>query len=309
MKHAIVIGARGFIGRHLARHLNGCGYRVSGLGHGAWSENDAQVWGISNWVNGEVYASNLDKLAEDAGMPDYLFNLAGGSTVSSSLMTPEEDFQRAVLSSSHALEWVRHNAPKCRIVLASSAAVYGTGHDSTICETDALRPYSPYGYNKRISELLFESYARNFGLATCCVRLFSVYGPELRKQLCWDICNRLLACPKEITLSGTGNELRDWIEVSDAVRFLTLAAEYANTECFVVNGGSGKAISVRDVVNQICSHWGDPLPLNFSGERRVGDPDVLVADTTLAYAHGLESIVGWREGLKNYVTWFKSRVS
>ena len=191
----------------------------------------------------------------------------------------------------------------------SSAAVYGTGHDSAIRETSPLRPYSPYGYNKRISELLFESYARNFGLPASCVRLFSVYGPELRKQLCWDMCIRLLACPTELMLSGTGDDLRDWVEVRDAVRFLALAAEHASDECFIINGGSGHAVSVRDVVSQICLHWGMPVPLHFSGERRRGDPDVLVADTTLARTHGFQSVVDWSQGLKNYVAWFKASKS
>lgn len=308
LKHAIITGARGFIGRHLAQHLSTRGYRVSGLGHGAWSEKEAHAWGVSNWLNGEVCASNLDKLAEDSGIPDCLFNLAGGSTVAASLATPEEDFQRTVTSCAHLLEWLRHSAPKCRAVLASSAAVYGAGHVTAIRETDPLHPYSPYGYHKRMGELLFESYAQNFGMFTSCVRLFSVYGPELRKQLCWDFCNRLLARPTELTLSGTGEELRDWIDVRDAAAYLVSAAELANTECFVINGGTGHAISVREIVDKICDLWDKPVQLHFSGERRRGDPDFLVADISLSRLHGIQPKINWHQGLENYVAWFKASV-
>ncbi len=308
LKHAIITGARGFIGRHLARHLSAQGYRVSGLGHGAWTEQDALAWGVTNWLNGEVCASNLDKLADDFGVPDCLFNLAGGSTVGASLATPEEDFQRTVTSCARLLEWLRHSAPKCRAVLGSSAAVYGGGHATTIRETDQLHPHSPYGYHKRIGELLFESYARNFGLPTSCVRLFSVYGPELRKQLCWDFCNRLLARPTELTLAGTGDELRDWIDVRDAVRYLTSAAEFASAECFVINGGTGQAVSVREIVGEICRLWGKSVQLHFSGERRRGDPDFLVADTSLAALHNIRPMIDWHQGLENYVVWFKTSV-
>lgn len=308
LKHAIITGARGFIGRHLARYLSTQGYHVSGLGHGAWTEKDAQAWGVSNWLNGEVCTSNLDKLAEDSGIPDCLFNLAGGSTVGASMATPEEDFQRTVTSCSRVLEWLRHSAPRCRAVLASSAAVYGSGHVTAIRETDTLHPYSPYGYHKRIAELLFESYARNFGLSTSCVRLFSVYGPELRKQLCWDFCNRLLARPTELTLTGTGDELRDWIDVRDAAACLASAAELANSECFVINGGTGHGISVREIVGEICHLWGESVQLHFSGERRRGDPNFLVADTSLATLHNIRPKIDWHQGLENYVVWFKASV-
>ena len=68
-----------------------------------------------------------------------------------------------------------------------------------------------------MTELLCESYARNFGLQTATVRWFSVYGPELRKQLLWDLCHRFKGRPATLEIGGTGNETRDWIHVTDAV--------------------------------------------------------------------------------------------
>lgn len=157
-------------------------------------------------------------------------------------------------------------------MLASSAAVYGSGHSHAISETDALVPYSPYGTHKRIAEELFESYGKNFDLKVAVVRLFSVYGTELKKQLLWDSCGRLSKDTSHLLLGGTGNGARGWFHISDAVALLQMAAAHACVDGFVVNGGTGVSISVRQVAEQLCAAWGMNTEVSFSGKSRAGDP-------------------------------------
>ncbi|MEQ1531739.1 MAG: SDR family oxidoreductase, partial [Methylococcales bacterium] len=230
---------------------------------------------------------------------------AGGSSVGPSLFAPEEDFRRSVLSAAELLEWARLAAPDVRLVLASSAAVYGAGHNQAIREKDALAPYSPYGYHKRIAEELFESYGKNFGLNVAIVRLFSVYGPELKKQLLWDACGKLLRDSTRLLLGGSGNELRDWFHISDAVELLSMVTEQANHDGFLVNGGTGVAISVRQVAEKLCAAWGMDTQLEFSGKSRQGDPQYLVADVTQATTIGFVPKMAWQDGMTDYVSWFK----
>ena len=141
MKTALITGARGFIGRYLARALQQQGFTVCGIGHGAWTELERAVWGVDYWLNGEVSKRNLDIVQADIVKPDVVFHLAGGSSVGPSLNAPEEDFRRSVLSAEELLEWARLAAPNVHLVFASSAAVYGAGHSHAISETDALAPY------------------------------------------------------------------------------------------------------------------------------------------------------------------------
>ena len=91
-----VTGARGFIGRHLALLLSQSGRKVGGVGHGGWALDDAQRWGISAWLNGEVDHQNLHELRKITGDPARVFHLAGGSSVAASIQSPYEDFQRTV---------------------------------------------------------------------------------------------------------------------------------------------------------------------------------------------------------------------
>ena len=305
MKLSLITGARGFVGRHLARSLHQQGFKVCGMGHGAWTEFERTAWGVDYWLNGDVTKRNLDIVQADNGKPDVVFHLAGGSAVGPSLAAPEEDFRRSVLSAAELLEWARLSAPCVRLVLASSAAVYGAGHTHAIAEADALAPYSPYGAHKRIAEELFESYGKNFGLNVAVVRLFSVYGPELRKQLLWDSCGRLMADASHLLLGGTGNEARDWFHVSDAAALLQLASTHACPNGFVVNGGTGVAVSVRQVAEQLCAAWGASTLLEFSGKSRAGDPQYLVANVAQASALGFLPRMGWQVGVSDYVAWFK----
>jgi UDP-glucose 4-epimerase len=305
MKTALITGARGFVGRHLARALNQQGYKVCGMGHGAWTELERATWGVDYWLNGEVSMRNLDIVQFDMDKPDVVFHLAGGSSVGPSLFAPEEDFRRSVLSAAELLEWARLAAPDVRLVLASSAAVYGAGHTQAIHEADALAPYSPYGYHKRIAEELFESYGKNFGLHVAIARLFSVYGPELRKQLLWDACGRLVNDPNRLSLGGSGNEVRDWFHISDAVALLQMAALHACHDGFIVNGGTGISITVRQVAEQLCAAWGMATQVEFSGKSRRGDPQYLVANVARATSLGFVPKMSWQDGMADYVAWFK----
>lgn len=305
-----ITGARGFIGRHAARAFAARGDTVTGLGHGAWTESEQRQAGLALWRNGEVSHANLDAVAAVMGTPDAVVHLAGGSAVGPSFAQPSEDLNRSVAAAAALTEWTRLRAPTATLVMASSAAVYGAGHTGPISEAQPSTPFSPYGYHKRMAELLLQSYAHNFGLRTAVVRFFSVYGPGLRKQLLWDACTRLSASPAALELGGTGHELRDWLHVTDACRLLMLGVDAASDRCVLLNGGTGVATPVRDIAAALVSHWGGPqLPVVFSGRSRAGDPHSLVADTAASAALGWLPEMDWHAGLAEYVAWFKAQAS
>src|ERR1700704_4179491 len=111
-----ITGARGFIGRHLARKLAEQGIRVVGIGHGAWPASEAAQWGASSWVNGSVTGSSLHALARAGGPPTTVFHLAGGASVAAAIANPREDFSRTVQSTAALLEWLRQVSPVTRLV-------------------------------------------------------------------------------------------------------------------------------------------------------------------------------------------------
>jgi UDP-glucose 4-epimerase len=142
------------------------------------------------------------------------------------------------------------------------------------------------------------------------VRLFSVYGPNLRKQLLWDICSRLEAREPLLTLGGTGNEIRDWTDVRDVARLLASVAEPSPQETFrVINGGSGRGTSVADIAAGLIREWGSNTAVRHSGVSRPGDPVSLLADDAMLRQIGFDWRIPLDQGLADYVTWFKGQAS
>ena len=310
MASVFITGAHGFIGQHLARELAAPGVRVGGLGHGAWPAPEAAAGGVAHWINGEISASNLRLLAAEVGTPDTVFHLAGGSSVGAAIASPREDFARTVSTTAELLEWMRLDAPKARLVAVSSAAVYGAGHDGRIAEGATLEPFSPYGHHKLMMESLCRSYGSTYGLQSVVARLFSVFGPGLRKQLLWDTCTRLEAGQQPLVLGGGGGELRDWTDVRDVVRALALLPQHASARGEAINVGTGVATPVRQVAAWLVEafHGGsESVDLQFSGRSRPGDPFSLVADGSRLAGLGFTWHRTVPQAFHEYVAWFRSR--
>lgn len=304
MTTAWVTGAGGFIGQHLVRHLAGPDARVCGVDRVA--ANSTKISDIvSGWAEGQLSRDGLVTLANDNGLPDTIYHLAGGSSVGASLADPYGDFTATVGGTAMLLEWIREQKTRPRLVIVSSAAVYGNLHSGAITEDAATAPFSPYGAHKFAMENICRGWASSFALPVVAVRLFSVYGPGLTKQLLWDLCGKLLSDAPTITLGGTGNELRDWTHIDDVVRALSVASVLAAPDMPVVNAGTGKPGSVRRIAEAAARASGrDPSCLVFSGQSRPGDPFSLVAAPGKLDAAQFEWRVDLDAGIAGYAEWY-----
>jgi UDP-glucose 4-epimerase len=138
------------------------------------------------------------------------------------------------------------------------------------------------------------------------VRLFSVYGPQLRKQLIFEQASKIVAGQRSLLLGGTGNETRDWLYIGDAARLLIDAIGLADASAPIFNGGGGVSTTVHETLALLADIANLPIDIRFSGEVRPGDPTHLVSDPALARRVGLASHLPLEEGLRRTLRWIEA---
>lgn len=296
----LVTGAYGFVGRHVTRALAARGYHVTGIGHGAWDRKEWRAWGIDTWHLADI---TIESLVTYGGDPEIIFHCAGSGSVAFSIKNPYQDFHRTVSTTHAVLEYIRTARPSAALVLPSSAGVYGAAQSMPIEVDSPLNPVSPYGVHKKIAEELCLCYGRHYGVRAAIVRLFSIYGIGLRKQLLWDACVKLSA--QESVFAGTGLETRDWLHIEDAAALMVHAAKHVGTSCPIANGGAGEATTIATIIGVIAEELGGLGPPQFSGVSRLGDPTHYQANIDQARAWGWEPKRSWNLEVKDYARWFK----
>lgn len=301
-RRALVTGAAGFLGRHVSLAFARAGWQVLGIGNGTLGADDQARLGLHRWVDAAIDAETVQDLIAASGMPDVVVHAAGGSSVRAAVDDPERDFQRTVGGTAELLKALRHSAPAARLVLTSSAAVYGNDHPNPIPETARLAPISAYGRHKCLAEELCLEAATQ-GQPVAIVRFFSLYGAGLRKQLFWDLWNKISG-GGHIVLGGTGGETRDFLHVCDAAELLLHMVSCASAEApAVVNGGTGHPTTIREaatVMERLCAC---DAKIVFDGVVRIGDPVHLVASVERLAVTGFRPRIAFVDGLADYAAW------
>ena len=305
MKNILITGAAGFLGRHITREFAQTGWKVSGVDVVA-AENS----GLGPNVEYTRLALPLPAFAEllQRTQPAALVHCAGRASVANSLTDPAADFRDGTVLTFEVLEALRLHAPRCRFVLLSSAAVYGNPRTLPVTEEHACAPLSPYGYHKRQGELLCEEFARLFAVPTTAVRIFSAYGPGLRRQVVWDICRQALTQP-ELRLRGTGGESRDFIHAADVARALRCVVENAPCTGEIYNLASGIETTIAELADRILRQLERSIPVHFDGAQTPGDPLHWRADISRLRALGDEPRVTLERGLESFAAWCSAELA
>ena len=191
-----------------------------------------------------------------------------------------------------------------KMVLSSTAAVYGEPKEIPITESSPQWPVNPYGWSKFMMERLLASYDTAYGMKSISLRYFNAAGAtercgELHEPESHLVPNVLKAAAEEtphIRVFGTdyptadGTAVRDYVHVADLAEAHALAIEYlrrgGDSDC--LNLGSGDGFSVMEVVEMARKVTGKPISIKVEG-RRAGDPPKLVADAGRA-----KKVLGWK---------------
>jgi len=300
MKNILITGANGFIGRHLASFFSGHGWQVTGIGYGKFTPQEQSRWGVRSWHSEGISLISLSRSIKTH--PDLIIHCAGGSSVGQSWKNPAVDFRNTVGTTAVLLAYMRKQCLSCRLIFISSAAVYGKTRGN-ITENTGLNPISPYGKHKKTAEELCLAYANKFNLQVAIVRLFSVYGEGLKKQLLWEALRK--QDYDSFKFFGTGREKRDWMHIDDVVSLVYKIGAAKKLRYQIINGATGISLSVNQALKYLFKCCGRTRNPEFSGLAKAGDPPRYVTSISRARSLGWRPQVKWREGFKRYVRWYK----
>lgn len=329
----LVTGGAGFIGSNIADRLASEGHDVhlfDTLARPGVERNLAWLQARHkrkiSFTRGDV--RDEDSLAAAAREAEAVFHMAAQVAVTTSLANPREDFDINVRGTIHLLDALRTSDRRIPVVFASTNKVYGDLADiDFVLEGDRYEPldrqvrqngisedrpldfHTPYGCSKGAADQYVLDYARSFDLPACVLRMSCIYGQRQMgtEDQGWVAHFLIRALEGEtITLYGDGAQVRDILDVGDAVNAYMAAWQKIDRvagRAFNLGGGPANAISLRQLMHVIEKLVGRPVDISYS-DWRAGDQRYFVADTRRARAElNLPRPRGWREGVAALATW------
>jgi UDP-glucose 4-epimerase len=285
MKTALITGAAGYLGSHLAKTLKKSGWRVIGLDIKHTNNQYLDMFHPCDVRDAGALHILFDRVNIDT-----VFHLAGRIEVGESVKHPQLFFDHNTHGTNCLLDVMKFYDIK-NIVYSSTAGVYKS-KEEPLHECDEVEPMNnPYAASKFAAELAI----RHSGLNYVIFRYFNLAGadPDLEMGECHvpetHLIPRILQNLNNFTIYGKdyatpdGTCIRDYVHVTDVAEAHLLASEYLqnNNPSRIFNLGTGKGYSVQDIVNLIGKLTENKITFSF-GERRPGDPPFLVADINFA---------------------------
>ncbi|WP_436934637.1 GDP-mannose 4,6-dehydratase [Halovenus marina] len=305
MKRALVTGVAGFIGSHLAAELLDRGYEVRGLDNfDTGSRHNLQSFRANDrfsLTEGDIRDGETIETVTTG--VDYLFHEAAVSSVPQSIEDPTTPTDVNCTGTATVLDAAR-TADVESVVVASSAAVYGSSGSLPKVETEPVDPESPYALSKRYTEELAMQCADLYGIETVALRYFNVFGPRQDPSGAYAAVIpkfiELMADGQRPTIFGDGEQSRDFVSVDDVVDANIRAAE-RDVSGEICNVARGERTTINELVETINDALGSDKAPKYD-EPRPGDIRHSVADIKKARERlGYEPTVSFEAGIERLV--------
>ncbi len=293
----VLTGGAGFIGSHVAAALLAQDPALDLAVVDNLSTGDrARLGTLPATFHRRDVRDRLDDLLADT---QAVVHLAASAAVPHSLAYPLADAQANITGTVAVLESCRRAGVR-RVVYASSAAIYGLPDRVPIREDAPTQPLSPYGLSKLTGERYVLLYNDLFGLDTCALRFFNVYGPGQRPDSSYSgvitLFTERLIQHRPLRIEGDGQQTKDFIHVHDIARSVSLAA-LASSANGAYNIASGSPTSILDLAQTMLRVSGRTVPIEFHPPRPGDTRQSVAAVQRAAQDLGFRAQVGLEEGL------------
>lgn len=298
-ENVLITGAAGFIGYHLHNRLSRQGNKVIGL-----DNFDHPCGAEIKCIRGDVlYRTLIDELVREV---DVVYHLAAQIHVDRSYKEPQLTFDVNIGGTENILKACKKYGKQ--LVFASTSEVYGTAQTEAISEEHPLNPQSPYAKSKKEAEDLCIDYARRGDAEVIILRSFNTYGPFQNNNhygAVIPIFIKRILRGEAPEIFGSGTQTRDFMYISDALEAYDIALKKAALG-EPVNFGTGVETPINDLASILLKLTGSKLDA-VHVEPRPNEVMRLRADISKAKTFGFEPNVTLEDGLRKYITWFRTR--
>lgn len=289
----LVTGGAGYIGSHTNKALNQAGYDTIVLDNLVKGYESFVKWG--DFVNDNIGSSDIREIFESNDI-DAVMHFAAFSSVAESVQQPQKYLKNNYKNTLNLLRLMREYDVD-KFIFSSTAAVYGNPERIPITEDQALKPINPYGHSKFITEKALEREAEKGDFNYVSLRYFNAAGCDFdgeigelhdpETHLIPLVLDAAIGKRDSISIFGTdydtpdGTCVRDYIHVNDLADAHIKAYEYLRegNSSEVFNLGNSKGYSVREIIDSCKKVTGKDFTVKID-DRREGDPDILVADSS-----------------------------
>jgi UDP-glucose 4-epimerase len=294
----LITGAAGFLGSSLANQLAREGHQVRGLDDLSTGDPQSLAPDV-HFTRGDV--SDRPKLWTLLQEVDVVYHLAARVSVPESILYPR-DYNMVNVGGTVSLMEAMRDVGVGRVVLASSGAVYGDLAEQPLKEILTPNPRSPYAVSKLAAEYYVRTIGGLWGIETVSLRIFNAYGPGQHLPASHPpvVPHYLKQALRSGTLvaHGDGSQSRDYVYVDDVVSGLVAAATAPNINGLVINIGSGKETSIRELIKCVQDVVGSNAEVIYNPNTS-GGVSRLCADLTLANQKlNYRPSIGLAEGLR-----------
>lgn len=297
----LVTGAAGFLGSALANRLAREGHQVRGLDDLSAGDKDRLGPDVL-FTRGDVTdRPKLWTLLQDV---DCVYHLAAKVSVPESVLYPREYNIINVGGTVSVMEAMRDVGVK-RVVLTSSGAVYGDQTTQPLTESTPPDPHSPYAVSKLAAEHYVRTIGSLWGIETASLRVFNAFGPHQPLPAAHPpVIPHFLRQASQggtLVIHGQGEQTRDFVFINDAVEALVAAATAPDIDRLVINIGSGKETSIKDLAQAVMETMNVKTDWMPKEDQDPG-PSRMCADIHLAHQKlGYQPHFDLREGLKRMI--------
>jgi UDP-glucose 4-epimerase len=295
-KKVLVVGGAGFIGSHVNKMLHRSGYDTWVLDN--LSQGDPRTIHQGTLIQGEMGDPLLLKHLFEKHLFDAVIHFAAFTDVGESMALPLKYYRNNVAETLVLLEAMQRHGIKI-FIFSSTAAIFGLPQQERIAENHPRQPINPYGRTKLIVEEILNDLSRIDAIRFCALRYFNAAGGDPDREiksykkresnLIPLLLKSLLHPEKPVTLYGSdyptadGTCIRDYVHIEDlgAAHIAAMEQLWEGAPSNVYNLGNGRGFSVREVLAAAEEVTGRRLRV-IEGDRRIGDPPILVADATKA---------------------------